>query len=52
MDFPTLIGALIVFGIFAAIVIHGIRKCKRGKGSCGGGCSHCSNASFCHPEKH
>ena len=52
MDVPTLIGALIIFGIFAAIVIHGIRKHKAGKGGCGCGCSHCANSSLCHPDKH
>ena len=43
MNLPTLIVGLIVFGIFFAIVINGIRKWKSGKGgcSCGSDCGAC-----------
>ncbi|WP_186564135.1 FeoB-associated Cys-rich membrane protein [Lawsonibacter celer] len=44
MNPPTLIGALIIFGIFAAIVGRSIYNHKHGKSgcSCGGDCGSCS----------
>lgn len=49
MNLPTLIVGLIVFGIFFAIVITGIRNKKAGKGgcSCGSNCSSCSGGCHC-----
>ena len=48
MNAPTLIGALIVLAIFAAIVGRSIYNRKHGKGgcSCGGDCGSCGGA--CH----
>lgn len=44
----TIVIALIIAGIFLAIVIKGIHNKKTGKSSCGCGCDHCANAQYCH----
>ena len=50
VNLPTIIVGIIIAAIFAAIVIHGIRKRKRGEGGCGCGCSGCPNSTLCHGE--
>lgn len=51
MDWPTILVATIVGGIFLAIVINGIRNRLQGKSSCscGGNCGACGGN--CHPEQ-
>lgn len=52
MNLPTLLLAALVAAVFAAIVIHGARKRKRGgPGGCGCGCAGCPNAGLCHPRR-
>ncbi|HIU32657.1 MAG TPA: FeoB-associated Cys-rich membrane protein [Candidatus Caccousia avistercoris] len=47
----TVIIALVILAVFLWIVIHGIRKRKRGGGcSCGGNCGACGGCS-CSPGK-
>lgn len=48
----TIIVAAIVAGVFLAIVIRGILNKKKGKSSCGCGCSGCAMSDKCHPVKH
>ena len=47
MNASTLIVALIVFGVFAAIVIKGIRDHRSGKSSCSCGCAGCTGGPDC-----
>ncbi len=51
MDWPTIITAAIVAGIFLAIVICGIINKKKGKGSCSCGCGGCAMKDSCHGAK-
>lgn len=46
VNLPTIIVGVIVAALFAAIVIRGIVKRKRGEGGCG--C--CPNRDLCHKE--
>ena len=50
MNAPTIIAALIVLVVFAAIVGKGIYNRRHGKGgcSCGGECGSCGACSHCH----
>lgn len=48
MNLPTILTALLVFGIVAAIVIKMVRDKKAHKGGCSCGCSGCGNQAFCH----
>ena len=50
MNAPTIIAALIVLVVFAAIVGKGIYNRRHGKGgcSCGGSCSTCGACGACH----
>jgi len=50
MNAPTIIAALIVLVVFAAIVGKGIYNRRHGKGgcSCGGSCGTCGACSACH----
>lgn len=43
MNLPTILIGLLVFGVFAAIVVRGIYNRKQGKHSCscGGNCASC-----------
>ncbi len=50
MNIPTIIGALIILAVFAAIVITGIRKKIKNKGGCSGGCSGCPYSGSCSDE--
>lgn len=50
MNLPTVIGALIVFAIFAAIVGRGLYNKKHHKGGCSCGCDHCPSSGMCHPK--
>lgn len=45
---PTIIVAVIIAGVFLAIVINGIRNKKKGKSSCGCGCAGCPMSGKCH----
>lgn len=48
MNLPTIIGAIIVFTIFTAIIVRGIHNKKNGKGgcACGGDCSSCGGGCY------
>ena len=48
INLPTMIIGARIAVIFAAIVIRGIIKRKRGEGGCGCGCSGCPNSAVCH----
>lgn len=43
MNAPTIVIAVIIFAVFAAIVARGIHNRKKGKGgcACGGDCGAC-----------
>lgn len=53
MNWPTIVIALIIGAIFAAIIIKGIINKKNGKSSCscGCGCDGCANSDACHGKK-
>ncbi len=51
MNWPTLLIAAVVAGIFLAIVISEIRKKKQGKSSCSCSCGGCPMSGSCHSEK-
>lgn len=50
VNLPTIIAGAIVAVLFAAIVIRGIIRRKRGESGCGCGCSGCPNGALCHKE--
>ena len=47
----TIIVALVVGVILAAIIIKAVRDKRSGKSSCSGGCKDCANAELCHGKK-
>lgn len=47
-NLPTIIVAVIVFGITAAIIIRGVMNRRSGKSSCGCGCEGCASKGICH----
>lgn len=50
-NLPTIIVGLVVFGVFAAVVVKLIKDKKNHKSSCSCGCEGCPSASICHKEK-
>ena len=50
MNAPTIIGALIIFAIVAAIIARGVYNKKHHRGGCGCGCGDCPGKGMCHPE--
>lgn len=51
MDWPTVIVASVIGVIVVAIIIKGIINRKKGKSSCGCGCSGCAMKDSCHSNK-
>lgn len=53
MNWPTVIVALVIAGILAAIVVTGIINKKKGKRvcSCGGSCGSCGMGDCCPSKK-
>lgn len=51
MTWQTIVVAVIVGIVFAAIVVRGIINKKNGKSSCSCGCSGCANKDYCHSGK-
>lgn len=49
-NLPTILGSIVVFGVFLLIVIKEIAKRKQNKGGCCGGCGSCPNSGACHPK--
>ena len=47
VNLPTILIAAGIALVFAAIVIRGIRRRRRGEGGCGCRCAHCPNSSLC-----
>ncbi|MDE6659609.1 MAG: FeoB-associated Cys-rich membrane protein [Eubacterium sp.] len=47
-NLSTIIIAVIVIGILAAIIVKMIKDKKKGKSSCGCGCSNCAASDLCH----
>lgn len=47
LNLPTVIIAAIIAAAVIGIIVNGIRKAKKGEGSCAcsGGCSGCRNSS-------
>ena len=50
-NLATIIISLIIVAIVAAIIISTVRNRKKGKSSCGCGCSNCPMSSACHRNK-
>jgi hypothetical protein len=48
---PTIIISAIILAVVAAIIIKRIVDRKKGKSSCGCGCSDCAASSMCHSDK-
>lgn len=44
----TIIVSLVILAVVAFIVIKMIKDRKKGKSSCGCGCSNCPSSSMCH----
>lgn len=44
----TIIGAFVVFGVCAAIIVNTVVKRKKGQGGCSMGCSGCPKSRQCH----
>ena len=44
------IGAILA-AVVAAVIVHMVRNKKRGRSSCGCGCSGCAMNGSCHPKK-
>jgi hypothetical protein len=51
MEWPTILVATVVAGIFIAIVVCGIINKKKGKGGCSCGCGGCAMKDSCHSNK-
>ncbi|MEY8280924.1 FeoB-associated Cys-rich membrane protein [Oscillospiraceae bacterium 52-8] len=51
MNGPTIVGALIVLAIVAAIVGRGIWNRRHHRGGCSCGCGDCPSRGLCHPDK-
>lgn len=46
----TIIVSVLLLGIVSAIIIVTVRNKKRGKTSCGCGCSNCAMSGICHKQ--
>ena len=51
MNGPTIVGALIVLAIVAAIVGRGIWNRRHHRGGCSCGCGDCPSRGLCPPDK-
>ncbi|MCB5940006.1 FeoB-associated Cys-rich membrane protein [bacterium 210820-DFI.6.52] len=51
MNGPTIIGALLVLAVVAAIVGRGIWNRRHHRGGCSCGCGDCPSRGLCHPDK-
>ena len=51
MNGPTIVGALLVLAVVAAIVGRGIWNRRRHRGGCSCGCGDCPSRGLCHPDK-
>ncbi len=51
MNLSTFLIALLVFSVFAAILIRGIVNRRRGKHSCSCGCASCPGHCACRPDE-
>lgn len=49
-NLPTVLTAVVVFGVFFLIIFKQIQARRQGKHSCSG-CSGCSSADACHGSK-
>lgn len=47
----TILICAVLLAVVAAILVYLIRSRKRGKSSCGCGCSGCPMSGSCHPKK-
>lgn len=50
-NLATIIISLIIVAVVAAIIISTVRNRKKGKLSCGCGCSNCPMSGSCHSKK-
>lgn len=50
-NLATIIISLIIVAVVAAIIISMVRNRKKGKSSCGYGCSNCPMSGSCHSQK-
>ncbi|MBO1678735.1 FeoB-associated Cys-rich membrane protein [Bittarella massiliensis (ex Durand et al. 2017)] len=51
MNGPTIIGALVVLAIVAAVVGRGVWNRRHHRGGCSCGCGDCPSRGLCHPDK-
>ena len=49
-NIATIIIGVLLMAAIAAILVHMIRNRKKGKTTCGRGCSHCPMSDSCHPK--
>ncbi len=50
-NLSTLLVALAVLALFAAIVGRGLYNRRRGRGGCACGCDQCPSRGLCHPDQ-
>lgn len=48
-NLPTILGSVLVFGVFILIIAKQIRNRGQHKSGCGCGCAGCPNSGSCHP---
>lgn len=46
----TIVVCIVLAAIVTAIIVYMIKNKKKGKSTCGCGCSNCQMSSICHPE--
>ncbi len=46
-NIPTVLIALVIAAAFAAVVVRGIIRRKKGESGCGCGCSGCPHSAVC-----
>ena len=48
INLPTIVIAVGIGAVVAAIVVRGIRRRRRGEGGCSCGCGQCPHSALCH----
>jgi len=48
---PTILICAVLIAVVAAVITGMVHNRKKGKSSCGCGCSNCAMNSSCHPKK-
>ncbi len=49
-NLSTIVVALVLIAVCAAIVVYLVRSKKQGRSTCGGTCAHCAMHGSCHSD--